>query len=101
MSYPNSEYCYQERCVSSDSKCFPRERTSYSCSNGCAERCRSIYVYGLIGFFAVLLALAIGLILGAVFYETILPVIAAIIAFIAALAAVGIGIWFFTRRRVC
>ena len=88
MSYPNSGCCHQERTACSNSACCPGKR-SY------------LYVYGLIGFFAVLLALAVGLILGAVFYETILPVVAAIIAFIAALAAVGIGIWLFTRRRSC
>lgn len=88
MSYPNSGCCHQERTV-------------YSAPACCSERRSYLYVYGLIGFFAVLLALAIGLILGAVYYETILPVIAAIIAFIAALAAVGIGIWVFTRRRHC
>lgn len=89
MSYPSSGCCHQERTACSNSTCCCQGRRSY------------LYVYGLIGFFAVLLALAIGLILGAVYYETILPVIAAIIAFIAALAAVGIGIWFFTRRRTC
>ena len=88
MSYPNSGCCRQET-------------TAYTHSTCCQERRSYQYVYGLIGFFAVLLAFAIGLILGAVYYETILPVIAAIIAFIAALAAVGIGIWVFTRRRRC
>lgn len=88
MSYPSSGCCHQDR-------------TSCSASACCQERRGYLYVYGLVGFFAVLLAFAIGLILGAVYYETILPVIAAIIAFIAALAAVGIGIWVFTRRRRC
>ena len=102
MSYPNSGCCHQDRSSYSTSNCCHQDRNSYSASNCCHQGRRSyLYVYGLIGFFAVLLAFAIGLILGAVFYETVLPVIAAIIAFIAALAAVGIGIWFFTRRRSC
>ena len=88
MSYPSNGCCHQDG-------------AAYTTSHCCHERRSYLYVYGLIGFFAVLLALAIGLILGAVYYETVLPVIAAIIAFIAALAAVGIGIWFFTRRRSC
>ena len=41
----------------------------------------------VIGFFAVLLALAVGVIIGAVNYETFLPVLAAIIVF-----AVVIGV---------
>lgn len=113
MSYPNSGCCHQEKSVYRNSDCCNQERIGYRNSNCCSQEsyaysgcCRQerrsyLYVYGLIGFFAVLLAFAVGLILGAVYYETILPVVAAIIAFVAALAAVGIGIWFFTRRRCC
>lgn len=71
-------------------------------TEGCTqERSCCFCIAGLIGFFAVLLAFAIGLILGAVFNAIILPALAAIIAFIAAIAAVGFGIWLFTRRRSC
>jgi len=128
MSYPNSGYCHQDRsgysdssCCSrgksgySDSNCYSHDRNSYSDSDCCSherfgyrgfgccrrERRSCFYLAGLIGFFAVLLALAVGLILGAVFYETIFPVLASVIAFIAAIAAVALGIWFFARRRVC
>lgn len=51
----------------------------------------------VIGFFAVLLALAIGLILGAQFYETILPAFAAVIVFAVVIAVIIIALliyWF-------
>lgn len=56
---------------------------------------------GSLCFFAFLLAFAIGLILGAVYYETILPVIAAVIAFAAAIAAILVALVFFWCRRSC
>lgn len=75
---------------------------SYPCSDCCSQEKRSsLHVCGLIGFFAVLLAFAIGLVLGAVYYETFVPILASVIAFIAAVGAVGFGVWFFTRRRSC
>jgi len=66
-----------------------------------AERCCNTFPKLAIGFLLLLVALALGLILGAVFYETILPVLASVIAFAAALAAVVIAllIYYFWRRR--
>lgn len=49
-------------------------------------------------FLAFLVALAVGLILGAVFVETILPAVPAIIAFAAALAAIIIALLIYRRR---
>jgi len=55
---------------------------------------------GAIAFLALLIAVAVGLILGAVFSETILPALAAVIVFAAALLAVLIAllIYWFNRR---
>jgi len=45
-----------------------------------------------VGFLALLVLFAVGLILGAVYYETILPVLASVIAFTAAIAAVAVAL---------
>ena len=55
------------------------------------RRC-SVYAGAAVCFLFFVLALAIGLILGAVNYETILPVIAAVIAFAAAIVAIIIAL---------
>lgn len=58
----------------------------------------------VIGFFAVLLALAIGVIIGAVNYETFLPVLAAIIVFAVVIAVIIIALllyWFRCSRSGC
>jgi len=61
---------------------------------GCPRRCitRRSCLCIAVGFLAVLALFALGLILGAVYYETILPVLASVIAFAAALAAVVIAL---------
>ena len=71
---------------------------------GCCETRRTarrccFSLDGAICFFGFLIALALGLILGAIFYETILPALAAIIAFGAALLAVVIALLVFRSRR--
>lgn len=66
---------------------------NYQDANSC--RRRSICCFcpaSVIGFFVLLFALALGLVLGAIYYETILPAMAAIIAFAAAIAAGIIGL---------
>ena len=58
----------------------------------------------VIGFFAVLLALAIGVIIGAVNYETFLPVLAAVIVFAVVIAVIIIALllyWFRCGRGNC
>lgn len=69
--------------------CSPRRKS-------CCSACPAI----IVGFFVLLLALAVGLILGAVGYETILPVLASVIAFAAAVAAITIGLalYYWCRR---
>ena len=57
-----------------------------NCNPTRTRRCISC-IETVIGFFAVLLALAVGVIIGAVNYETFLPVLAAVIVF-----AVVIGV---------
>jgi len=64
-----------------------QENTCVRQSKGCC-RCGG----GVICFLGFLLALAVGLILGAVYYETILPALAAVIAFAAAIAAVIVAL---------
>jgi len=66
-----------------------------------AERRSCLCSGGALCFFAFLFAFAVGLLLGAIYYETILPVIAAVIAFAAAIAAVIIALIFFWCRRGC
>jgi len=69
---------------------------------GCSERRGCFCANGGVCFLVLVIALAVGLILGAVYAETILPAIAAIIAFIAAVAAVLIALLvycYFCRRR--
>lgn len=56
----------------------------------------------VVGFFAVLLAFAIGVIIGAVNYETFLPVLAAIIVFAVVIAVIIIALllyWFRCGRN--
>lgn len=58
----------------------------------------------VIGFFAVLLALAIGVIIGAVNAETFVPVLAAIIVFAVVIAVIIIALllyWFRCSRTSC
>ncbi|MBQ8507562.1 MAG: hypothetical protein IJ466_09065 [Clostridia bacterium] len=52
-----------------------------------------------VAFLLLLIALALGLILGAVFAESILPAIAAVIVFAAALLAVVIALVIYWYRR--
>lgn len=52
----------------------------------------------IIGFFAVLLALAIGIIIGAVYYETFLPVLAAVIVFAAVIGVIIIALLLYLHR---
>lgn len=71
---------------------------------GCCETRRTVRrgcfsLDGVICFFAFLIALALGLVLGAVLYETILPALAAIIAFGAVLLAIVIALLLFRNRR--
>ena len=75
---------------------------NYQDVNSCRRRCiRCICPASVIGFFALLLAFAIGLILGAIYYETILPALAAIIAFAAAIAAGVIGLLIYCWCKRC
>ena len=52
----------------------------------------------VIGFFAVLLALAIGIIVGAVNYETFLPVLAAVVVFAIVIAVIIIALLIYWLR---
>ena len=63
-----------------------RPRRSFSC------------IETVIGFFAVLLALAIGVIIGAVNYETFLPVLAAVIVFAVVIAVIIIALLIYAFR---
>jgi len=52
----------------------------------------------VIGFFAVLLALAIGVIIGAVNFQTFLPVLAAVIVFAVVIAVIIIALLIYAFR---
>ncbi len=54
---------------------------------------------GAIGFFALLLFLAVGLILGAIFYETITPILSTVIVAAILILAVIIALWIFYARN--
>ena len=72
---------------------------NYEC--GCRERISCIGVIGLI--LAALFTLSIGIIIGAVFYETFLPILSTIIV-LAIVLFILLVIWaiaFFCRRRCC
>ena len=74
----------------------------YCQENCCTARTGCSCAKGAVAFLLFLIALGVGLILGAVFYETILPVLAAVIAFVAALAAIVIAVLLVCcRRRGC
>ena len=63
--------------------------------NGCARQTRSCGLCGCKGvicFLGFLLALAVGLILGAIYADTVFPALAAVIAFAAAIAAVIVAL---------
>ena len=52
-------------------------------------------------FLVLVLFFTVGLILGAIYFETIVPALAAVIAFVAAILAIVIALvlyWFFNRR---
>ena len=69
-------------------------------NNGCGRRAGGSRISKcMIGFLVVVLAFAVGLILGAVFYETFLPVLASVIAFAAAVLVVIIALLIFWHRR--
>ncbi len=71
--------------------------------NRSSRRCIAC-VETVIGFFAVLLALAIGIIIGAVNAETLLPVLAAIIVFAVVIGVIIIALllyWFRCGRGNC
>lgn len=76
-----------------------------NCSNSCRiNPCRrsNLYAGGALCFLALVLLFTIGLIVGAVNYETFLPVLAAVIAFAAAIAAIMIALliyWFVCRHN--
>ena len=66
------------------------------------DRCKACRRYPLraIAFLVLLIAFAVGLVLGAVYYETILPVLATVIAFAVTLAVIVIAllIYYWCRR---
>lgn len=74
MSYPNPNCCGGER------------------------RCCRVSE-AVVGFFGLLLALAVGIILGAVYYETFTPILASVVAFAAAIAAILAALLFVRSRR--
>lgn len=57
------------------------------------------FSYGVLCFLILVFALALGLILGAVFYETLLPVLSAVIAFAAAILVAIIALLIYRYRR--
>ena len=59
------------------------------------------YVGCALCFLLWLIAFALGLILGAIYYEIIYPALAAIIAFAASIAAITIAILIYCRKRRC
>lgn len=65
--------------------------------NRAPKRCMAC-IETVIGFFAVLLALAIGVIIGAVNYETFLPVLAAIIVFAVVIGVIIIALLLYWLR---
>jgi len=110
MNYPNN---YSGRCDHSSgcaASCFGTSDRNYSActyeapyGSSCARRCPNAYCSTcIIGFFVVLLALAIGLIFGSVFYETFFPVLASLIIFALVITAIIVSLlicrW---RRRPC
>lgn len=60
---------------------------------------RNTVFYGALAFLGLVFAFALGLILGAVFSAVLLPVIAALIAFAAAVLVSIIAVLIFRRRR--
>lgn len=56
-------------------------------------------LWGAVCFLVLVFALGIGLILGAVYYETVLPALSALIAFTAAIAVIIIALLIFNRCR--
>ena len=70
-------------------------------NNGCARPRSGCcgFSYAVLCFLCLVFALALGLILGAVFYETILPVLAAVIAFAAAILVGIIALLIWRWRR--
>ena len=70
--------------------------------NRCTVRRCCQYVGAALCFLVLVLAFTVGLILGAVFYESILPALAAVIAFAAAILAIVIALliyWFVNRHN--
>lgn len=74
MSYPNPNCCSNER------------------------RCCRVSE-AVIGFFGLLLALAMGLMFGTIYYETFMPILASVAAFAAAIAAILAALLFVRSRR--
>ena len=75
-----------------------------SCNLNRAPRRCPACIETIIGFFAVLLALAVGVIVGAVNFETLLPVLAAIIVFAVIIGVIIIALllyWFRCGRGNC
>ena len=72
----------------------------YSCDNT-TRRLFNNRTGGALFFLALLFALAIGLILGALFAQTLLPALAALIVFAAVIAAaiIAVIIYFFRRTE--
>lgn len=57
------------------------------------------FSYGVLCFLILVFAFALGLILGAVFFETLLPVLASIIAFAAAVLVIIVALLIYRYRR--
>ena len=75
-----------------------QNNTNY-CRLGCTRSC--LCTGGALGFLVMVIAIAVSLILGATYYEFIVPATASIIAAAAALAAIIIAFLIYCRRRCC
>ena len=69
--------------------------------NNCQCRPACVCPQRAIGFFVLLFALALGLILGSIFAETITAALAAVIVFAATMLAAIIGLLIYGRCRNC
>ena len=77
-------------------------KMSQNCQNCQNNPCQTVRRFctcidGAIALFAGLLALAVGMILGAVFAETLLPALAAIIVFVIAMLAAIVALLIYRR----
>ena len=74
------------------------EARQEQCACTQCNACRR-YPLRALAFLVLLITLTVGVILGAVFYESILPVLATVIAFAVTLAVIVIAILIYWRRR--